>query len=60
MRADQHVDAVDLVKREPVERAAQAALIGARGMRGAEALRGERDPSRLRDRQIVRQGCSAR
>ncbi len=60
MGADQHVDAVDLVQRQPVERAAQMTLIGARGMRGAEALRGQRDPPRLGERQRLGQGCSAR
>jgi hypothetical protein len=60
MRADQHVDAVDLVQRQPIERAAQAALIGTRRMPGAEALRGERDPPCLCERDRLGQGCSAR
>ncbi|MFA6113729.1 MAG: hypothetical protein WC729_07040 [Sphingomonas sp.] len=60
MRANEHVDAVDLVQRQPVDRAAQAAPIGTRGMRGAEALRGERDPPRLCERDRLGQDCSAR
>jgi hypothetical protein len=60
MRANEHVDAVDLVQRQPVDRAAQAALIGARGMREAEALRGERDPPRVCERDRLGQDCSAR
>jgi hypothetical protein len=35
-------------------------LIGARGMRGAETLRGERDPPRLCERKTLGQGCPAR
>jgi hypothetical protein len=60
MRADEHVDAVDLVQREQLDRAAQMPLIDARGMRRAEALRGERDPPRLRQRQRLGQEFSAR
>jgi len=56
MGADEHIDAVDLVQRQPVDRAAEAALINALGQRRAEALRGERDPPRLGERQLLGQG----
>ena len=64
MRPSKHIDAVDLVKRKPVDRAAQMPLIGARRVGEAKALRGERDPPRLRQRERfdrkAGQGCSAR
>jgi hypothetical protein len=60
MGADQHIDAVDLVQRQPIDRAAEAALIDARRQRRAKALRGERDPPRLGKRQSFSQGWSTR
>jgi hypothetical protein len=60
MRANQHVHAVDLVERESVGRAAEAALVDARRMCGAKALRRKRDPPRLRQRELFGQGRSAR
>ena len=60
MRADEDIDAVDLVERQPVYGAAEAPLIDAIGQGRAEALRGERDPPRLGERQLFSQGRSAR
>jgi hypothetical protein len=59
MGAYQHVDAVDLVQREPVDGACETPLIHARRQGGAEALRGERDPPCLGERQLFGQGRSA-
>ena len=59
MRAGKHIDAVDLVERQPVYDAAEASLIDAIGQCRAEALRGERDPPRLGERQLFGQGRSA-
>jgi len=50
MGAGKHIDAVDLVQRQPVDRAAETALINALGQRRTEALRDERDPPRLGER----------
>ena len=58
MGADEHIDAVDLVQRQPVDRAAETALVDARRQGRAEALRGERDPPRLGERQLFSQGRS--
>src|SRR3546814_3247110 len=50
MRADEDVHAVDLMQAEPVEGAAQMALIDSRRPRYAEALRGKRDAPGLGQR----------
>lgn len=47
MRADEHVDAVDLVEPEPADRPPQMPLVDQRRARLAETLRGERDAARL-------------
>ncbi|GAA0324368.1 hypothetical protein GCM10009087_38340 [Sphingomonas oligophenolica] len=60
MRADQHVHTVYLVERQPVDRAGEVALADARRPRRAETLGCERDPSRLRQRQLLAQDCAAR
>ena len=44
MGPGQHVDAVDLVQPQPVEIAAKRRPVGYRRLRGAEALRRQRDP----------------
>ncbi|MEO8374649.1 MAG: hypothetical protein ABI471_05455 [Sphingomonas bacterium] len=59
MRAGKHIDAVDLVQRQPVDDAAEAPLVDTIGQRRAEALRGERDPPRLGEGQLFGQGRSA-
>jgi hypothetical protein len=46
MGAREHVDAVDLVKRQPLDRTAQMALVDDRRQGAAKALRAERDPPR--------------
>jgi hypothetical protein len=47
------------VQREPIYDAAEAPLIDALGQARTEALRGERDPPRLCERELFGQGCSA-
>ena len=44
MGADEDVDAVDLVEREAIDRAAELARADGGRRRRAEALRGQRDP----------------
>jgi len=58
MGADKHIDAVDLVQRQPIDRAAEAALVYTLGQRRAKALCGESDPPRLGERQLFSQGRS--
>ena len=59
MGAGEHVDAVDLVQRQPIEIAAERRPARHRPARRAEALRGKRDPARggegkeLSDRRVI-------
>jgi hypothetical protein len=46
MGAGEHVDAIDLVERKTLDRAAEVAMADARRACGAEALRGKGDPAR--------------
>jgi hypothetical protein len=55
MSPRKHVDAVDLVEREPIDGSAEVALIYAGRARSTEALSGKRDPARRGERKPLRQ-----
>ncbi len=56
MGADQHVDAVDLVQAEPIDRSAQIASAGRLGSGKAETLRRQRNSASQSEREALRHG----